>query len=312
MHTIFSPLRASSTVAKNSPTTVLKQYRSEEQKSSGKHADVFIVSNKRKKPEQNDNDEDKENLHQNVNLDPARKCKKRKMYAMKRQLLHKEEYHKRAQRERVIFQSLTSLYKASKCFNFIYMHDWFEAEDDEEPLFAREEAQDEEEEVRKYPFMHFVLECADATLESCLAKLSLRSYKEIIFQVLYALDIAGREYEFCHYDLHPKNVLLLSLPEDKKCCMYVRPSATFYTSGDIVKITDFGLSRLKTSEGKILYNERDCLKELFTPGADLQSMAAWKTPRVSSAEEKQLLSSFKRKLRVANSPAELLGHPFFC
>ena len=208
MNTFFSPLRASSTVHDNSPTTVLKQYLHEQQRSFGKHAEVFIVSNRKRK------------ILKDAAQSSTPQKKKMKMYAMKRQLLHKDS-QVRALREKAIFQSLyvylvevlscvcdwlspsSTLYKASKCFNFIYMHDWFAVEGErylnsfflecyrflltatdshDEPLFFKDEANFPEEEERKYPFMHFILECADKTVESCLARLSVPLYKAILFQ----------------------------------------------------------------------------------------------------------------------------------
>jgi len=93
MNTFFSPLRASSTVHDNSPTTVLKQYHHEQQRSFGKHAEVFIVSNRKRK------------ILKDAAQSSTPQKKKMKMYAMKRQLLHKDS-QVRALREKAIFQSL--------------------------------------------------------------------------------------------------------------------------------------------------------------------------------------------------------------
>ena len=93
MNTFFSPLRASSTVHDNSPTTVLKQYLHEQQRSFGKHAEVFIVSNRKRK------------ILKDAAQSSTPQKKKMKMYAMKRQLLHKDS-QVRALREKAIFQSL--------------------------------------------------------------------------------------------------------------------------------------------------------------------------------------------------------------
>lgn len=84
MNTLFSPLRASSVTDANSPMTVLKQYRPEQAAAHGKHAEVFIVSNGRRKPSDL----------------PS------KNYAMKRQVLHHKDSAARAQRERTIFETL--------------------------------------------------------------------------------------------------------------------------------------------------------------------------------------------------------------
>lgn len=57
------------------------------------------------------------------------------------------------------------------------------------------------------------------------------------------------------------------------------PSMTFKmdkhrwkTSGEIVKIIDFGLSRAKLDDGSILYNYKNSYSELFSPGADVRKL----------------------------------------
>jgi len=88
------------------------------------------------------------------------------------------------------------------------------------------------------------------------------------------------------------------------------PSCSLYKFEllNLAHLLDFGLSRIKTSEGKVLYNERDPLKELYMPSTDFHSIAAWKPPCATSPEEKQCLSSFRRKLR--QGIISILSRPF--
>jgi serine/threonine protein kinase len=46
------------------------------------------------------------------------------------------------------------------------------------------------------------------TFEAVLPKLSLLEFLNIFIQILFALEVAQREYKFCHYDLHLKNIIL--------------------------------------------------------------------------------------------------------
>jgi hypothetical protein len=46
------------------------------------------------------------------------------------------------------------------------------------------------------------------TLEDILNKLSFKEFLNIFIQLLFSLEIAQRQYRFCHYDLHLKNIIL--------------------------------------------------------------------------------------------------------
>jgi len=145
-------------------------------------------------------------------------------------------------------------YYPNKDSNFISVLDWWKAKDD-----------DTEE-----PIMHYVLECADITLAD-VKQLSLYDYKCILFQILFALHIAQKEYEFVHNDLHAKNILLMNREKSEylKIC---DGDNTWFTSGYVVKITDFGLSRIKLPDSRIIYNKNKPESHIFSQCTDIDSV----------------------------------------
>jgi serine/threonine protein kinase len=118
--------------------------------------------------------------------------------------------------------------------------------------------------------MHYVLECADITLAD-VKQLSLYDFKCILFQILFALQIAQKEYEFVHNDLHAKNILLMNREKSEylKIC---DGDNTWFTSGYVVKITDFGLSRIKLPDSRIIYNKNKPESHIFSQCTDIDSV----------------------------------------
>lgn len=102
------------------------------------------------------------------------------------------------------------------------------------------------------------------------------SFVAVVFQVLWALAIAQRQYALVHNDMHLKNILLCVASPSQWCCAYaddvgqVNPilrvcafaksivnlnlsfvAKCWFTEGVVVKITDFGLSRMTLSSGEV-------------------------------------------------------------
>jgi serine/threonine protein kinase len=122
--------------------------------------------------------------------------------------------------------------------------------------------------------LHFILEYADKTFDT-LPSISIQSYREIVFQILFALYRAQQEYEFIHGDLHLKNIMLQSNRGGP--IRYVSGDKEWYIQGDIVKILDFGLSRLRLRQNGVLVEEISNANPLNTldPQADVRTLASY-------------------------------------
>jgi serine/threonine protein kinase len=158
------------------------------------------------------------------------------------------------------------------------------------------------------------LEYGEETLQASISRLSLASYREVLFQVIYALHVAGESFAFSHYDLHERNILLRTKPKGKDYCIIYFQGCAHYITGRMVKIIDFGLSRLTTEEGQVLYNTRDSVRELFSPAADLQSIASWRWRKTAQdlAGDVALFYDLRKQLRKGIPTAKLLTHPSSC
>ncbi|ELR13108.1 non-specific serine/threonine protein kinase [Acanthamoeba castellanii str. Neff] len=167
----------------------------------------------------------------------------------------------------------------------------------------------------KYEFMHFVLEYGEKTLANCLREVDLAQYREILWQVLYALHVAGKTFSFSHYDLHHKNILLCSLPMEDGCYVYYHKGVAYYNQTCIVKIADFGLSRITTEEGETLCNTKNALGQEYSPDVDVMSVVGWPwknlDPDRDNDPNHKELQSLQRLMRKGVRPAALLNHPFF-
>lgn len=86
--------------------------------------------------------------------------------------------------------------------------------------------------------------------------------KSIAFQLLFALLVAQGEHEFAHLDLHLKNILLQTLDADQ-VLEYTVSSVKYRCASFMVKIADFGLSRITTDAGEVVYNDRQPLSDIF-------------------------------------------------
>ncbi len=110
--------------------------------------------------------------------------------------------------------------------------------------------------------MYYVLEYCDTTLDKQREHLSLRQLKSIAFQLIYALHVAQGENEFAHLDLHMKNVLLQTL-DASDAIEYDVGGRVHRCDSFMVKIADFGLSRITLDDGRVIYNDRQQMGDFF-------------------------------------------------
>ena len=210
-------------------------------------------------------------------------------------------------REWRIFNRLAQLAARRQCINFVLMVE----------CFVERRAEDE----RRY--VDFVLEYADARLDEAARRgdVDLRGYREIVFQLLWALCVAEQEMRFVHRDMHLRNVLL-QRPARRTLVSYTDDDGhTWWTRTWIVKISDFGLSRIELDDGTVVANPREPLSEAYTPHTDYESLLAnlkglkisdWADAADSARSD---VASFKRALSKAcsnmTSIRPLLLHKLF-
>lgn len=72
-----------------------------------------------------------------------------------------------------------------------------------------------------------------------------------------------------HRDFHAKNVMLQYSAAPYS---YTDGISTWYTSGIVVKIIDFGLSRIKLLNGEVVSSKRDPMASLYTPSTDIEAL----------------------------------------
>eukprot|EP01105_Mastigella_eilhardi_P007760 TRINITY_DN1941_c0_g1_i1.p1 TRINITY_DN1941_c0_g1~~TRINITY_DN1941_c0_g1_i1.p1 ORF type:complete len:487 (-),score=150.18 TRINITY_DN1941_c0_g1_i1:540-2000(-) len=227
----------------------------------------------------------------------------KRRYALKRQAIRSPHNpNDTSYREWRIFQRLAGLAHAGKCFNFVLMLNWFK-------------------EKRERQFMDFVLELADRSLAD-IDSLTFDEYRCVVFQIVWALGVAQKEMEFVHWDFHLKNILVTDEPA--LLCQYTdaQHHLTWYTTGPIVKITDFGLSRIRMEDGEVVYNKRQPFSELFKVDEDIESLLtdlsklqiAWTDDEEQAAGQAQVrgLRAALRKTASGRAPlsAVLQQHLF--
>ncbi|PCJ28511.1 MAG: hypothetical protein COA94_03530 [Rickettsiales bacterium] len=81
--------------------------------------------------------------------------------------------------------------------------------------------------------------------EFILGGCSTDEYLNIYIQVLYALNIAGKEIDFMHYDLHTGNVLVRTISEDEVYVPYkIGESVHYLKTKYLAVIIDYGFSSI--------------------------------------------------------------------
>lgn len=213
--------------------------------------------------------------------------------AVKRQQIKSpENYKDRAYRELRIFEALSKL----NCSHFVSIVNWYKIRTAEE--------EDEDEMA-----MHYVMECADKTFAET-KNLSGGEFKEILFQILYALSLAQEHIEFAHNDLHLRNILLSKLKYPMKLNSKER---SLQLKEWEVKICDFGLSRVKIDD-EVIFNPTDIFSEIFDPTSDTRKLSnELKGIKIEweETEDKTRYADLKRKMTKGTNPGALLSHDLF-
>ncbi|KAL0488200.1 hypothetical protein AKO1_015344 [Acrasis kona] len=178
-------------------------------------------------------------------------------------------------------------------------------------------------------YMNFVMERADITLLDYLKKsdfsLLITQFKCILFQVLFTLHVSQQEYDFVHNDLHLCNIMLKEVrrPSDVLHSVFSYEHICWLCPFDLfpflVKLLDFGNSRIKVPNGEILCNEKTPVLCTFDPFRDklqfsrqfMRVQIRWEGhPSEATLSE---FRNFKKKLynEYCYTPFELLCDPFF-
>ncbi len=218
--------------------------------------------------------------------------------AVKKQFIKSPFNHKdRAYRELRIFQAIQTLGSP----NFVSIVDWYKVKSDGK----FESAEDQ--------YMHYVLEYAGTTLAQ-LKTLDAEDMKSILFQLFHSINLAQEELEFNHNDLHLKNILLNKVEPGKELT-YSFGSELYKPARWLVKICDFGLSRITTPEdGEVIYNHANSFSEMFSSQSDIIKLAQ-ELNKFKSAqweeEDRKLYLSLKKAMSKGTPLQDLLSHPFF-
>eukprot|EP01080_Neovahlkampfia_damariscottae_P009678 gene9678-1884_t len=211
-------------------------------------------------------------------------------------------------RELQILLELKKLIQNHSCPGFITIYDWFKTKGN----------LDENEE--DHPYMNLVLEKADITLKKFLSnqkyEIPLDLYKNILFQLLHALHLSQEICEFVHHDLHFDNIMLKFFKKPTRTEFHFNNEKYQFQTDFLIKITDFGLSRIKNiDDSKIIFNPK--LGKFFDPSIDLNQIGKeLKKVKINfqenEVEDRLMLSNLKRRMnRNIVNTKELLSHSFF-
>ena len=161
------------------------------------------------------------------------------------------------------------------------------------------------------------------TLREHVKKLSMNELRAVLFQLVFALALAQQSFQFVHGDLHFDNVLLLPT---ERVLRYQMPGTNdvFFVERWVVKIIDFGKSRVTLRDGSVLFNEHTHDRDRFNPARDANSLwgglAGLKPLRDANLTEAEYttaraqLSNVRSRLGKDPLPdrffVDLLRHPF--
>ncbi len=218
--------------------------------------------------------------------------------------------HDQAFREARILLQLNHLALERKCPNFTFLEEWFKSRPP--LLFGATPRGDPSSSV----YMYFVLDFAERNLFG--QRLEVEQFRSVLFQLLYALSVAQREFQFVHHDLHLKNILLQELPEGVTTLVYHDAGTVWYLpGGPLVKIADFGLARVRVRNGEaeeVIYNVRDSFSELFSRDKDLEKLMD-ELPKVrpqnAPPEVRDAMKKIRNLMRSSGTLREMLRIPFF-
>lgn len=83
------------------------------------------------------------------------------------------------------------------------------------------------------------------SLKSLARDLNDSEFLQIYLQVLNALNVAYKEFDFTHYDLHDGNVLIQILPYDVSVPFYTQDGGVYYIrTRHLARIIDYGMSHI--------------------------------------------------------------------
>jgi len=247
-------------------------------------------------------------------------------FAIKKQVIRSpRNINDRSYRELKILEQLSSL-RQSKYYpcdtNFVDYIDWFKVNEGSQ-------------------YMNYVLGCEDNNLSDYISDrtLDLYEYKCILFQILFGLYVAQKEFEFVHNDLHLKNVLLRK-PKGDVGYLFTAGKFKWYTSGFLVKITDFGLSRM-TLKGSTIFDPKTFDKDVYNYMTDTEKIfqefkkikineESWcsekevENEKISNPSDdvetikskiikskKDSLNRLRRLVKLVQKPEKMITHPFF-
>lgn len=71
---------------------------------------------------------------------------------------------------------------------------------------------------------------------------------EIFLQIYNALNVANKEFDFTHYDLHANNVLITLLPYYISIPLYIGNSVLYLKTRHLARIIDYGMAHIKLGE----------------------------------------------------------------
>ena len=176
--------------------------------------------------------------------------------------------------------------------------------------------------------MIYVMERADESLREYISRQRKQKsgvtpgfLKSCLLQLLFVLHLAQTSCEFQHNDLHFKNVLLKKLKDNVTACAFHAHDRIYLTRERyMVKIADFGLSRIKLPNGNVVYNEKT--GDNFMESHDLNEMYIelkslkinWKDieDKEQRAVEQSKFNAFKRLMaKGIYGPGHLLKHEYF-
>lgn len=83
------------------------------------------------------------------------------------------------------------------------------------------------------------------SLKDAIGQLSEAEFLQIFLQIVNALNIAYKDFDFTHYDLHTGNILIQKLPRDVYVPLYTPYKTIVYIKTRIIpRIIDYGMSHI--------------------------------------------------------------------